>query len=178
MFRFSGLGNRAGAGSYMALVPKTVGIVSFGEALLVKRMTAKEEPRRLVACRLPEQLARSERGYFAENHVNIVRPGIGAAEIDLDGVLGLLNSRLLDFIFRALNGNTQVSATELELLPIVDGPELDEIAEQARTLTTSGGADQAAQARLDKLVYRLYGLDDEEVTEVSGEGADQLLAVG
>jgi adenine-specific DNA-methyltransferase len=178
MFRFAGLGNRGGAGSYMALVAKTLGIVSFGEALLVKRMTAKEEPRRLVACRLPEELARSDRGYFAENHVNIVRPTSGGTEIDLDAVLGLLNSRLFDFIFRALNGNTQVSATELELLPVVDGHELPEIAEQARTLTASGGTDQRAQARLDELVYRLYGLDDEEVSEVSGKVADDLLAVG
>jgi adenine-specific DNA-methyltransferase len=178
MFRFAGLGNRAGAGSYMALVPKTSGIVSWGDAVLVKRMTAKEEPRRLVACRLPEEFARSERGYFAENHVNIVRPKIGGAKVDLDAVLGLLNSRLFDFIFRALNGNTQVSATELELLPVVDGPELHEIAEQARALTASGGADEAARARLDEFVYRLYGLDDEEVSEVSGEVADQLVAVG
>jgi hypothetical protein len=177
-FRFTGLGNRSGQGSHMALVPKTAGIVSRGEALLVKRMTAKEEPRRLVACRLPQELARSERGYFAENHVNMIRPKLGGAKVDLDAVLGLLNSRLFDFVFRALNGNTQVSATELELLPVSERPELGEIAEEARRLTASGGTDQEAQVRLDKLVYRLYGLDDEEVAEVTGELADELFAVG
>lgn len=178
MFRFAGLGNRAGQGTHMALVPKTSGIVSYGEALLVKRMTAKEEPRRLVACRLPEECAGSDRGYFAENHVNLVRPKLGGGTLELDAVLGLLNSRLFDFVFRALNGNTQVSATELELLPIADGPELDAIAEQARRLTASDGRDYKAQARLDELVFRLYGLEEDQVKLLTGERADELLAVG
>ncbi len=177
-FRFAGLGNRAGQGTHMALVAKTLGIVSYGEALLVKRMTAREEPRRLVACRLPDEHAGSDRGYFAENHVNLVRPKPGGAKVELDAVLGLLNSRLFDFVFRALNGNTQVSATELELLPIADGPELDAIAEQARRLTASDGRDYKAQARLDELVFRLYGLEAEEVRLLTGERADELLAVG
>jgi adenine-specific DNA-methyltransferase len=177
-FRFQGLGNRQGEGTHMALVPKTQGIISSGEALLVKRMTAKEEERRIVACRLPNELAESEDGWFAENHVNIVRPKGGGAQIDLDAVLGLLNSRLYDFVFRALNGNTQVSATELELLPVAEGPELAEIAKLARRLTDSGGADAEAQAELDELVYRLYDLDEEELRELAGAAAGDLVAVG
>jgi hypothetical protein len=162
----------------MALVPKTQGVVAYGEALLVKRMTAKEEPRRLVACRLPGDLGDSDRGYFAENHVNVVRAKPGGAQVDLDAVLGLLNSRLFDFVFRSLNGNTQVSATELELLPIAYGPELAAIAEQARKLTASDGSDHKAQAQLDELVFCLYDLDDGEVSLLMGESGDELLAVG
>jgi len=175
MFRFQGLGNRQGEGTHMALVPKTQGIISTGGALLVKRMTAKEEVRRIVACRVPEAVAESEHGWFAENHVNIVRPKRGGAQVDLDAVLGLLNSRLYDFVFRALNGNTQVSATELELLPVADGPELAEIAKLARRLTKTGGADTAAQAELDRLVFQLYELDEDELGELA---ADALAAVG
>jgi len=175
MFRFQGLGNRQHEGTHMALVPKTQGIVSSGAALIVKRMTAKEELRRIVACRLPDELAGSEHGWFAENHVNIVRPKRGVVQVDLDAVLGLLNSRLYDFIFRALNGNTQVSATELELLPVADGPELAEIAKLARRLTKTGGADIAAQTELDRLVFQLYGLDEEELGELAVE---VLAAVG
>jgi adenine-specific DNA-methyltransferase len=159
-------------------VPKTQRLVSYGDALLVKRMTAKEEPRRLVACRLPDELAEGECGYFAENHVNLVRSRPGQTNVDLNAILGLLNSRLFDFIFRSLNGNTQVSATELELLPIAIGPELDAIAELAATLTASGGRDHMAQVRLDELVFRLYELDDDEIVLLSGERADQLFAVG
>jgi adenine-specific DNA-methyltransferase len=178
MFRFLKLGNRQGEGTHMAIVPKTQGIISTGEALLVKRMTAKEEARRIVACRLPDELAESKDGWFAENHVNIVRPKRGGAEVDLDAVLGLLNSRLYDFIFRALNGNTQVSATELELLPVADGPELAEIAKLARRLTETGGADTAARVELDRLVFELYDLHEEDLGELTAAPVDELVAVG
>jgi adenine-specific DNA-methyltransferase len=170
MFRFAGLGNRAGAASNCALVPKTVNIVSRGHALLVKRMTAREEARRLVACRLPDSLANDERGYFAENHVNIIRP-VGEPDLDLDVVLGLLNSRLFDYVFRALNGNTNVSATELELLPVVDGAALDDIAASTRRLTAAAGADPQAEADLNDAVYRLYGIDAADVAALEGEDA-------
>lgn len=169
-FRFLGLGNRWGRGRYCELVAKTESIVSYGEALLVKRMTAKEEYRRLVACRVPAELACSQRGYFGENHVNIVRAR-GSAQIELDAVLGLLNSRLFDYVFRALNGNTQVSATELEMLPIAQGPELAAIATQARKLTQTDGKDPKARVALDRLVYQLYGLDENEIGEIEGREA-------
>lgn len=162
LFRFLRMGNRARQATHMALVKKTESIVSRGDALLVKRMTAKEEARRIVACRVPDPLAHSPAGYFAENHVNIVRP-TEDAQIELDAVLGLLNSRLYDYVFRSLNGNTQVSATELELLPVRVAPELAEIAAAARRLTASGAVDGEALVELDQLVFRLYGLDDEEI---------------
>jgi adenine-specific DNA-methyltransferase len=170
LFRFAGTGNRAGEATHMALVPKTENIITFGDALLVKRMTAREEARRLVACRVPDELANDPRGYFAENHINIVRP-TDDARLDLDVVLGLLNSRLFDYVFRALNGNTNVSATELEMLPVVEGPELADIAACVRELTGSRGADAAALAELDQLVYRLYGLDEATIDELEGTDA-------
>jgi adenine-specific DNA-methyltransferase len=166
-YRFAGVGNRHGKATHVALVDKTKGIVSSGDALLVKRMTAKEEPRRLVACRIPEALAKSRAGYFAENHVNIVRPTSGA-KIGLDAVLGLLNSTLYDYVFRSLNGNTQVSATELEMLPIKGGPELEAIAAQARVVSTEGQSNRARLERIDRLVARLFDLDAEDI-ECLGE---------
>lgn len=166
MFRFAGIGNRAGEGTHMALVDKTRKIIAYGDALLVKRMTAREEARRLVACRVPARLANSPAGYFGENHVNIIRP-LANARLDLDAVLGLLNSDLFDYIFRALNGNTNVSATELELMPVVQGPELEEVASAARRLTAAGGVDGEALADLNDAVYRLYRLDEDDVRAMS-----------
>lgn len=165
-FYFDGLGNRDGKSTHCALVKKTENIVSKGDALLVKRLTAREEPRRIVACRVPSDLAASARGYFGENHINIVRPRGDAAEIELDAVLGLLNSRLFDFVFRALNGNTQVSATELEMLPVPLGAELPAIAEQARKLSDTNGNDEAALRELNRLVYLLYGISSKDAEAV------------
>lgn len=169
-FRFAGIGNRAGEATHMALVHETHNVVSFGDGLLVKRMTAREEARRLVACRVPDRLARSPTGYFAENHVNIIH-AVEHAQLDLDAVLGLLNSDLFDYIFRGLNGNTNVSATELELMPVAASPELDEVAGVARRLTACGGNDPVAIAKLNDAVYRLYRLAEEDVRELSGPEA-------
>jgi adenine-specific DNA-methyltransferase len=154
-FRFQTLGNRFGQGTHMAVMDRTANIISRGDALLIKRMTAKEERRRIVACRVPDHLARSERGWFAENHVNVIRAV--DAPISLDALLGLLNSRLFDYVFRAFNGSTQVSANELQTLPVVTGNRLAQIAYLASSLRTGAGAD--TQGRLDKLVYDLYEID-------------------
>lgn len=175
-YRFAGLGNRAGSSSHVELTHKTQMIVSSGEALLVKRMTAPEERRRLVACRVPRELTESDQGYFAENHVNLVRKVGSNRNVDLDAILGLLNSELFDHVFRALSGNTQVSATELEMLPIADGPELGAIAELARRLTAVGGAEEEARRELDELVYRLYGIGEEVVAAIRGSYAVEAVA--
>ncbi|HEY0391588.1 MAG TPA: N-6 DNA methylase [Solirubrobacterales bacterium] len=161
-FNFKGLGNRDGQATHALLDEKTSRIVTRGDALLVKRMTAKEEVRRLVACRVPEYLATSKAGYFAENHVNVLIPE-AEAEIELDAVLGLLNSSLFDYVFRSLNGNTQVSATELAMLPVKRGAELQAIAAQVRKLTASGGANAKAKERIEELISQLYSLDELEL---------------
>lgn len=167
MFRFVGLGNRAGQSTHCALVKKTQNIISYGPALLVKRMTAREEARRVVGCRVPAELAESNAGYFAENHINIICPQ-PLAQMDLDAVLGLLNSRLFDYVFRALNGNTNVSATELELLPVVDGAAMDAVADAARALTAAGGKDRALLRELNAAVYDLYDIEAGDIAELEG----------
>jgi len=161
-YSFKGLGNRNGRASFALLDASTEGIVTKGEGILVKRLTAKEEPRRLIACRVPEDLAVSEAGYFAENHVNLIL-GDPECKVDLDAILGLLNSTLFDYVFRSLNGNTQVSATELAMLPIRQGVELQAIGVQARKLTASGGENAEAKARIEQLVSQLYRLDEAEL---------------
>ncbi|MCC6832859.1 MAG: N-6 DNA methylase [Thermoleophilia bacterium] len=155
-FRFLGLGNRRGAATHVRLTERTRGLLVRGDALLVKRMTAKEERRRLVACRVPTDLAHT--GYFAENHVNVLRPDEDA-QIGLDALLGLLNSSLFDYVFRALNANTQVSATELEMLPIALGPPLEEIGRLARQLS-SEAFDEELWRALDLAVADLYGITE------------------
>ena len=88
--------------------------------VLLRRFSAKEEQRRLSAA---PYLASdfTVPGVGLENHLNYVhRPGGSLSEDEAWGLAALYNSRLLDTCFRCVNGNTQVSATELRAMPLPD----------------------------------------------------------
>ncbi len=86
--------------------------------VLLRRFSAKEEKRRLVAAPLIRgSLNTATVGL--ENHLNYIR-GV-SRELDEElayGLSALLNSTYLDRYFRISNGNTQVSATELRAMPL------------------------------------------------------------
>ncbi len=84
-----------------------------GHYVLVKRFSAKEERRRLVAYHLPYEALDAPRIGF-ENHWNVFH--IGKHGLDEDTARGLttfLNSTILDEHFRVFSGHTQVNATDL-----------------------------------------------------------------
>lgn len=86
--------------------------------VVMRRFSAKEEHRRIVAAPLFErQLSGSMIGL--ENHLNYVhRPKGKLTRAEALGLAALLNSSLVDRFFRISNGNTQVSAVELRNLPL------------------------------------------------------------
>jgi adenine-specific DNA-methyltransferase len=102
--------------------------------VLLRRFTAKEEVRRLVAApwissNNPSQLL------GIENHLNYIhRPGSELEEDEAWGLSALLNSSLLDTYFRVSSGNTQVSATELRAIPLPPRATLLRIGRHARKL--------------------------------------------
>lgn len=86
--------------------------------VLLRRFSAKEEKRRLVAAPLL-QGSLDEEFVGLENHLNYIRGVSRVLDEDLAyGLAALLNSTFLDRFFRISNGNTQVSATELRLMPL------------------------------------------------------------
>ncbi len=95
-------------------------LVPTSNYVLLRRFSAKEEPRRLIAAPL---LAAnygtlcSEIGL--ENHLNYVyRPDGELENLEALGLSALFNSALVDRYVRITNGNTQVNATELRVLPL------------------------------------------------------------
>lgn len=102
--------------------------------VLLRRFSAKEEPRRLTAA---PYLAANFRNPAVgiENHVNYVhRPGGELTEEETWGLAALYSSRLLDTYFRTANGNTQVSATELRAMPLPPHDAIVALGEQVRSL--------------------------------------------
>lgn len=84
--------------------------------VLVKRFTAKEERRRIVAAMYdPTKISDKVVGF--ENHLNYFHHnGCGLDDTLAKGLVAFLNSTLVDTYFRLFNGHTQVNATDLRTL--------------------------------------------------------------
>ena len=87
--------------------------------VLVQRTTSIEQDRRLVAAVLPSGFLKENGGVVAiENHLNVVRSSPNLSPVvSLQTIAKLLNSKVVDQIFRCINGSTAVSAYELESIP-------------------------------------------------------------
>jgi adenine-specific DNA-methyltransferase len=95
--------------------------------VLVKRFTAKEEQRRVVACIYdPDKLATTSVGF--ENHLNYFHLNGGGLSMNLaKGLATFLNSTVVDTYFRQFSGHTQVNATDLRALRYPSRAELERL---------------------------------------------------
>lgn len=86
--------------------------------VILRRFSAKEEPRRITAAVLPGDMF--DMPYIGlENHLNYIYRLQGDLSLaEATGLAAFLNSSLVDRYFRITNGNTQVNATELRKLPL------------------------------------------------------------
>jgi adenine-specific DNA-methyltransferase len=93
-------------------------LVPNGNYVLVKRFTAKEEKRRVVATVFsPKGALKKFEAIGFENHLNYFHSG--GRPLDEEVATGLfvyLNSTLVDAYFRQFSGHTQVNATDLRNL--------------------------------------------------------------
>lgn len=91
-------------------------LVPAGVYVLVKRFTAKEEPRRVVAAIYdPNRIDAPWVGF--ENHLNYFHlRGQGLTMNLAKGLTAFLNSTVVDDFFRRFSGHTQVNATDLRIL--------------------------------------------------------------
>jgi len=116
--------------------------------VLVQRTTAKEQARRLIAAELPEAFVREHGGVIVENHLNMVRPK-APPKVSATAVAAILNSRIVDQVFRCISGSVAVSAFELGALPI---PSVEAMQEIERMLTQG-----ISKAELETAIAALYG---------------------
>ncbi|GAA8732766.1 class I SAM-dependent DNA methyltransferase [Helicobacter pylori] len=91
-------------------------------------------------------------------------------------LVGLLNSRLLDWLFRKTSTNNHVNLYELETLPIPQiTPKNQELAQKITALVEQilqakakdpKANTQGLEKEIDALVYQLYNLTDEEIKTI------------
>ena len=87
-------------------------------ALLVQRTTPRKVGRRLIVGMPSDKFYSDYPRYFLENHINYIKVLDDKNISLLYGLMGWLNSDLINFVFQLRNGNTHVSAFELGLFPV------------------------------------------------------------
>lgn len=98
-----------------------------GFYVVVRRVSSKEEKRRIVASVVNPIFFNSLKIGF-ENHLNVFHFGKNQLDKDLAyGLAAFLNSLQVDRAFRSFNGHTQVNATDLRSLKYPDREMLVEI---------------------------------------------------
>jgi len=120
-------------------------LVPAGHYVLVKRFSAKEEPRRVVAAVYDPARVPGDRAAF-ENHLNYYHlGGAGLPATVAKGLAAFLNSTFVDSCFRQFSGHTQVNATDLRSLRY---PAWDELVALGRRI----GKDFPSQSEVDRIV--------------------------
>ena len=124
-------------------------IVTDVPCVLLQRTTAKEQCRRLIAAELPAGFIEEHGAVVVENHLNMIKPLNGTPRVTPAALAVLLNSGVVDQVFRCINGSVAVSAYELEALPL---PPPEEVKEIERLV-----GKRATRETLECAVQRLYG---------------------
>ncbi len=102
-------------------------LVRTSPCILVQRTTSKEQERRIIAAELSETFIKEHSGVIVENHLNMIIPENGFTTVPLKVVLHLLSSKIVDEIFRSINGSVAVSAYELSSIPLPPVASLDHL---------------------------------------------------
>lgn len=129
--------------------PSTKLLVPAKRYVLLKRFTAKEERRRLVAGIVePDDSYAPLMGL--ENHLNYVhRPDGELSKAEAIGLAAFFNSALIDRYFRAISGNTQVNAAEIRAMPF---PPLSAIQDIGRAVEAGGTGSESVERTVGNIV--------------------------
>ena len=104
-----------------------------GYYVIVRRLSSKEEKRRIVAYLVDPALFPGKPYVGFENHLNIFHSHKHGLDGDVaHGLTLYLNSHFIDTLFRRFNGHTQVNATDLRALPYPSTQKLAEIGRWAK----------------------------------------------
>ena len=133
---------------YFEPKPKESWVVTDFPCVLLQRTTAKEQFRRLIAAELPVEFIKKHGAVVIENHLNMIKPFNGTPEVSPTVLAALLNSNVVDQVFRCINGSVAVSAYELEALPLPSPEEMTEIERLVQL--------HAKRETLEQAVERLY----------------------
>jgi hypothetical protein len=132
-------------------IARTEGLLyPLGCYVLVRRFSAKEERRRLVAGVVDPVDFPGQSALAFENHLNVYhRQHAGLPEALARGLAVYLNSTAVDQHFRLFSGHTQVNATDLRAMLYPSPADLEELGRKAKDTPSP------AQDTIDEMVAPL-----------------------
>jgi len=96
-------------------------VVPMRNYVLLKRFTSKEQKKRVHAAVLNASRYPDFEFIGLENHLNYIHKKRAVMTLDeAYGLAAVLNTTIIDQYFRALNGNTQVNATDIRVVSMPD----------------------------------------------------------
>lgn len=96
---------------------------------------------------------------------------ISVNSFDIDYLLGILNSYLMDWHFRLFSSNNHINNYEIDNLPIAINNNLEPLIKTCVEAILSG--DKQEIIKLNKLIFKLYKLDKSEIKEVLSNYNDE-----
>lgn len=126
--------------------------------ILVQRTTSKEQSRRILTAVMPKEYIGNYNGAVVENHVNIIYP-IKETKISLEGLSLILNTNIVDRIFRCISGSVAVSVSELHALPLPDYEKVKEIDSILKNMHHENIDKTDLMNKVELIVQRAYGVE-------------------
>jgi adenine-specific DNA-methyltransferase len=134
---------------YFKLEPGDAWLLVEDACVLVQRTTSKEQTKRLIAAEMPEAFVQKHGGVVVENHLNMIRAAANP-RVSPAVLAALVNSEVLDQVFRCMNGSVAVSAFELEALPLPSPDKLEPLTQLV--------SQRASVQKIEAECRRLYGV--------------------
>jgi len=139
-----------------------------GPNILIQRTVPRSNGQKIYACMVSQELIKEHKAYFVENHINVIKFDDELSSSDtIFGVIAWLNSRLLNFIFNTINGNSHISLYELSSLPINDGliRKISTFAKM-KAFSTSGERETVIE-EVNTLINKFFDLNNDEVIRIN-----------
>ncbi|MCK5607438.1 hypothetical protein KAR91_36475, partial [Candidatus Pacearchaeota archaeon] len=112
-------------------------------------------------------------GYLCANSTNYI---VEDPRCPLEFTLGILNSKLINKYFKLTSTNTNITAKEINSIPLPEALNYREIVDLVTVINRRKeehpNCDTSSlEAEIDSIVYKLYGLTEEEIAMVETSGS-------
>jgi len=133
------------------------------ERIVMQRITGVDSPIRLIMTLAPENI-------FCANSTNYI---VDNSE-NLKYLLGVLNSKLINYFFKLTSTNTNITNSEIQRIPIPKNNKIyKKIVQYVTEILSIKQVDSKTdtkiiESNIDDLVFQLYNLTNEEIEVVNG----------